>query len=248
MSVLKRISGRSVTAFIPECKTVVFSGNKADDILFDIECLLARDVTKEFINIDDQYGITHEPLDKSLKLTFTSGALYVEDGIVKTTGTVPNVHYVRLIGNGVNTVRSCLVSESTKRTSIFSNLFTYTSALPDSKWIRLCETVNSIVGYEMCNLVSSGGSKELKFDLDKECEISAELRDLVYLLVSECYLTPDGYIRVLLLPNIEGMSSSFQLKLLDTLDNIKGHSLTLSTAKISSAEAKKAASVVVISV
>ena len=55
---------------------------------------------------------------------------------------------------------------------------------------------------------------------------------IIYMLIAECFLTPKGYHRVLLLPNISYLSKEVQLNLLEVLDNIKGHSLTLSTAGV----------------
>ena len=55
---------------------------------------------------------------------------------------------------------------------------------------------------------------------------------MIYLLICECFQTPEGYSRVILLPNIESMSSKQQVNLIETLDNFSGHELVLSSGNI----------------
>lgn len=232
MSVIKRVStqvkGKTCSVSIPDSKTVILRGRLNLQILFTVESLLARDFTGNLAKIDSQYRYHYEPFEGESRLEFLNGVIIGANQTVKVEGEIPKIHCIRYLGNGFEEIRSFLLSETAVVNRLYTNTVKYTSALSPKSWVRMIAMVNSVVGYQMVTLTGT----DLKFNFESDDEIDEEGKKLIYLLISECFLTPDDYTRVVILPDISCLYPEVQVKLLDTLDNIAGHSLTLSAARL----------------
>lgn len=248
MSLIKAIktevNGKQVSVTLPDSKTVILRGRLSMHILYVVESLLSSDCTGYYADIDSQFGIKYEALDGLSQIMFNNGYLSGRDKCVMAAGVVPNFHCVRYIGNNVHQLRSFLLASDGNLNCLDHDLTKYSSVLADTQWIRMMAIVNDIVGYEMCELKEH----KIKFNMDVDSDIDEDTRGLIYILVAECFLTPPNYHRVLLLPDIIGLYPDTQVKLLDSLDNISGHTLTLSTARVQPADIVNSRSVTLLNV
>lgn len=221
------VNGKSIVFQVPDKRTVILKSRLSQQLLYIVESLLANDFTDYYKKIDMQYGLDYEERSGASTLQFTDGVLVGSERTVKSEGVIPKIHCIRYIGGYCKSIRSFLLSTESGVSSLYTDLTSYTTALPDSQWFRLIALVNSVVGYEMCSLKD----RKLMFDFDSG-DIDEEGCKLVYSLIAECFLTPEGYHRILLLSDIMFLYPEVQLNLLRALHSIKGHSLTLSSAKI----------------
>lgn len=233
MSLIKSISmeikNKPIQIGLPDKKTIILKGQNATQLLYVVESLLSQDVTGYYKDLDKIYGFDYSDLDGQSMITFNNGAIIGKNKISQVKGVVPDIHVVRYLGAS-NKLRSFYLSNTiTKQQPIYNNMTHYSHIIEDSSWIRLIAIANSIVGFDMVQLKNN----DLHFSFQETYPISVEGQKIVYLLLAECMLTPEGYSRVLLLPDINYLDVNVQIKLLEYLDNIKGHTLTLSLANIS---------------
>ena len=243
-SLTTQIKGRDRVIPFPAKKTIILRGMLGMDILHIVESLVTCDMTGYYSAQDVKYGFHYnEPTAETL-LSFEGGNLRGLNKVVTCCGSIPNIHCIRSIGNSFPNLRSTLLSQSGDLNQVSTVLTHYSSVLSDKQWLRLVTMVNSIVGYDMCRL----NGHELLLDLEYDCDISEDGRKIIYLLVAECFLTPEGYSRLLLVPDIGSLYPDVQIKLLGMLDNISGHMLTLSTARVQTSDLVSSESIVLINV
>lgn len=235
MSLIKgitmEISGRSVQVALPDKKTIILRGMHTLHILHILECLLAQDFTGYYDDTDKQYGFNYEKIEGVSSVVFNNGAILSKDSIVQTQGVVPNIHVIRYL-KGYTFRSFYLSSDLNTNSSLYTDLTKYSNSLQDIQWVRLITLVNNLVDFEFVKLEN----KNLYFDFDTDTAISDDGLKLIYSIIAECFLTPQGYSRVLLLPSMNVLSKDMQVKLMEILDNIKGHTLTLSLVDISPSE------------
>ena len=222
------LSGHKLGIDFPNSKTLILNGMNADDVIYRIESLLSSDYTSYFQNADKLYGFYYKEFDGDSVLYFKNGSYIIASSktkIVKSKNTIPNIHCIRYLGNGE--FRSFITMTDTKHTLLDTNMTKYNSNIPLQVWIRIVETTNKFVGYNYVEL------KDNKIEFNyKECDFSEEAQKMIYLLISECYLTPPKYERVLLLSNIDLLTTSQQVQFLELLDNFIGHDICISSAKV----------------
>lgn len=231
MSLLKTIqtcvSGFDIKVNLPEKKTVILKGNSALHLLHITEVLLARDFTGYYWEKDKDYGFNYLPVDGMSYIEFNGGTIFGKDKIIQIQGAIPNIHVIRYL-SGSN-IRSFYTTEDSGNFQpIYTDMTKYSNIIPDSQWIRFITIANDIIGHEVYKFEDNNITHKFLEDIN----IPVEGQELIYLLLAECFLTPEGYHRVLLLPNIEYLSLDRQIRLLEVLDDFKGHTLTLSTANI----------------
>lgn len=232
MSLLKKvstvISGQTVEVNLPDKKTILLRGRNSLQVIFIIESLLRQDFTDYFRTLDKQFGYDYSEPEGTSYIRFNDGIIMGKDKAIQIQGQVPNIHVVRYLGS-CNKIRSSYMSETMNtQANTEVDMTKYSHIIFDSQWIRLIASVNSILGFEFVKLEN----EQLQFNFDNTKEIGVEGQEIIYLLIAECTLTPEGYSRVLLLPNIPYLSPKTQVKLLEVLDNFRGHTLTLSLANI----------------
>lgn len=232
MSLIKsmstEISSRNIQVCFPEKKTIILRGTNALHIMHIIECLLGQDFTGYYWELDKQYGFNYNEVSGVSSVVFNSGAILGKDKVIQVQGVVPNIHVIRYL-NGYTFRSFYLTTTVGTYAPLYNDLTKYSHILQDTQWIRLISLVNNLVGFELVKLEDS----TLKFFFSSEFNISIDGQKLIYSLLAECFITPDNYSRVLLLPDMSILPKDIQIKYLETLDNIKGHTLTLSTANIS---------------
>lgn len=231
MSLIKcvttEISGRVIQVNLPEKKTLILRGSTALHLLHIVECLLGQDFTGYYWNLDKSYGFNYEEVSGESSIIFNDGAVFGKDKVTQVQGVIPNIHVIRYLSG--YTIRSFYLSTTVSSFSpIYDNLTKYYGILQDTQWVRLIMLVNNVLGFEFVRLEED----KLEFNQLRGSYISVEGQKLVYSIISECFLTPDKYSRVLLLPDIDVLPKDIQVRFLEVLDNIKGHTLTLSTANL----------------
>lgn len=233
-SINTEISGRGVQVYLPEKKTIILKGVNSLHIIHILECLLGQDFTGYYWELDKQYGFRYNEVSGVSSVVFNAGAILGKDKVIQLQGVVPNIHVIRYL-NGY-TFRSFYLSTTVGAdTTLYSDMTKYSHVLQENQWIRLVVLVNSLIGFEFVRL----DEESLKFDFRNDADISVDGQKLIYSLLAECFLTPDGYSRVLLLPDMSVLPNDKQVRFLEVLDDIKGHTLTLSTAKISASDVKE---------
>lgn len=217
---------------VPDRRTVILRGRLNLQVMFVVESLLSNDLTGYYVDKDKEYGYRYEDIKGVSRLIFQDGTISGINSSVSSEGLIPKIHCIRYLGNGHNKLRSFLLSDDASFSPVYTNLIKYSNKLSDKQWFRLFGMANSVVDYEMCKLEQG----ELQFDFDYDCDIDVDGRKIIYMLLSECFLTPKGYKRVLILPDISCLYPDVQLKLLSVLDNIGGHMITLSSARLQPAD------------
>lgn len=233
MSLIKgittEIQGRTIQVALPDKKTLVLRGSSSLPLhlLHIVECLLGQDFTGYYWKLDKSYGFNYLTVEGESSVSFNTGVIFGKDKVTQAVGSVPNIHVIRYLSG--YTFRSFYLTTTVgSYAPIYSNLTQYSGILQDTQWVRLISLVNNVLGFEFVEL----DGEHLEFNVLDASYVSVEGQKLVYSLMAECFLTPEGYSRVLLLPNIEVLPIDVQVRFIEVLDNIKGHTLTLSTAKI----------------
>lgn len=231
-----KINGKESSVKIPDKKTVILRGTHNVSVLFAVESLLNFDMTNYYLERDKSKGYHYAVPDGECYISFgDTGRLVGLGGKVTSQGNVPKIHCVRYLRDEAGgSIRSFIISEEGDTPyQLSTNLTKYSVKLPDSSWFRLTSMVNKVIGFDFCELRARGGNKEVYFKYDDAKTISVDGCKAVFMLLAECFLTPEGYHRIMLVPEIECLEAKKQLALLDALSNVKGHALTLSTVGVS---------------
>ena len=221
-----KLKGRLMEVVFPKKKTIILRGNNATDIIYRIESLLSNDYTAYYINADKMYGFSYENFDGESILNFSTGSIFGKAKVVSTRGQVPKMHCIRYLGKGV--FRSFVNVEHRGVKILNYDMTKYDGEISDVIWYRIIETTNALVGSKIVDLKDN----KLEFNFVENSDLSVEAQKFIYMIISECYLTPLGYSRILLFSDIYIMPASWEAKLLETLDNIAGHSVCLSNAEV----------------
>lgn len=224
-SIQTSINSEFVNLQFPNSKNIVLRGDrsKCENIIYLLECILLNDYTDYYGGLDRQKGYNYHSLDSQTIVTFSDGAMLGKEKHIEKSGTIPKFHVIRYIAG--SEIRSFYISNSMK--SKMTSVMQYSKDLTYEEWIRLVANVNRVCGVEFCSI----DNNTLVFNEQYKDDINFKL---IYLLISECFVTPEGYTRVILLPNIDSMSSKQQLALIETLDNFPGHEVIISSCKIDS--------------
>lgn len=212
---------------LPDKKTVVLQGENKENIMYLIETLLSRDYTDYYAKIDRNYGFYYFPLSKISVLEFTNGKIIGKKSTIKINGEIPKIHCIRYVKDGI--IRSFLCSDYTEKNNcaLTENLTRYTDRIDETIWNKLLKTVNDFIGYDVVTVKD----KELHFNFTPN-QYSVEAQKTIYMLISECFITPSDYLRIVLLSDIETLTVEQQLELIKVLDNIKGHEMLFTTCPI----------------
>lgn len=231
MSLLKslntEVNNRALQVNFPDKKSLILRGTNALQVIHIVECLLSQDFTGYYAELDKKYGFRYDNVYGLSSLVFNAGAILGKNKETQVQGVVPNIHTIRYLG--CYTIRSFyLTNVAGTYAPLYNNMTRYSHVIQDIRWVRLLALVNNVVGFELVKLEN----EQLKFNFVENGEIGVDGQKLIYSLIAECFLTPDGYSRVLLLPDMNILPKNIQVRFLELLDDINGHTLTLSTANI----------------
>lgn len=224
------VKGKERAITLPNKKSIVLTSDEDIDkeqVVYLIETLLSREYTDYYAKIDRNYGKTYLPLSKISVLDFTNGKIIGKNSTIKINGTIPNIHCVRYVSHGIIRSFLCQNTEKNGICELNYNMTRYTKEIPELVWVRLIETVNKFLGYKVVDLVDN----ELRFNFT-QTSYTIEAQKIIYMLISECMLTPNDYLRVVLLSDIECLTPKQQFDLILTLDNIKGHEMLVSCGEV----------------
>ena len=214
-------------SFPTEKNTVLFRGTRSLQVLHTVESLLSRDFTDYYVDVDKQYGYHYDEKQGVSQLMFDTGSIYGKEHVTSVDGKLPNIHCIRYLNNGI--FRSFYITDNIKVTYIDACMTDYnTNVIPLTDWYRLFAMVNNLIGSEI--VVFDG--QHIRFNFNENSDWSVEAQKFVYLIIAECFITKDDFKRVLLMPDIDILYPTQQIRLLELLDNIKGHELTLSSGRI----------------
>lgn len=219
-SIQTTIDSEFISVKFPNKQSIILRGRecKLEQILYLLECSFMNDFTDYYGEIDRKKGYNYYPLDGQTLVTFTDGAIRGKDKRVEKSGIIPQFHVIRYVSG--SEIRSFYISKS------MSNFVdSFSKQLTSDDLIRLVANVNKVCGCEFCKVEDSKITFNDAYTSDENCK-------LIYLLIAECFQTPEGYMRVILLPNIKTMSGKQQARLIETLDNFNGHELLLSSGNI----------------
>ena len=136
---------------------------------------------------------------------------------------MPRIHCIRYTKGG--RLRSFLLSSDSSDEVIGTNMTIFSSVISDSKWSRLVAIVNKLIGYEVVKLDIK--SRKISFDIHSYNDWSEDAIKFVYLLISEAMLTPDKYTRVMLLSEVDILSTSQVTELIKTLSSISRNEMLI---------------------
>ena len=221
------VNGNLLSVPFPDKKTIILRGSNGLQILHIVESLLSNDFTGYYFEADKQYGFYYKPVTGMSQLAFNDGSIYGKDKAIHTQGVIPKIHCIRYLGKS-NKIRSFVISNDLQYSELYVDTTKYSTALTVAQWMRLISLINKVVGFEMVTLED----EQLSIQFREDYEIPVEGQQIIYMLIAECFVTPQGYSRVLLLPDIPYLSGKVQAELLETIDNINGHTLTLSSGSV----------------
>lgn len=234
MSVIKFASfqdadGGLIGVELPNKKTIFVRGKLSEHFLYVVESMLARDTSGYYGKLDGSAGKSYQDVDGEMCLLFNDGAIRSNERVIQVNGALPSTHVIRYTGVD-STFRSFLLENSlTTHSPVYSDMRKYSHIIDDAKWVRLIAVVNNLLGFEFAKL--SDGS--LSFSPRTDCHFTVEAQKFMYMLMAECYLTPDGFSRILLLSDMPFLEKEDEIKFISCLGTIPYHSLTLSTSRAS---------------
>ena len=206
-----------------EKKAVLLTGTYAFDILHLFEHIYGMDIPDNFAEIDAGYGVSYRVFTGAGYIDWQGMKAYTDKDVVKHERGVPKFHIIRWVCG--NTIRSYCMSDTAHTLSLYANLASPNLKVSAKTYYRVVSIVNRILGCDVVSYSSDG----LAFAwADGIC---IEAQKLVYQLVAECFLTPQGYQRLILLPSVPFIDKDLMLRLINALINIGGHRLLLSTLK-----------------
>lgn len=241
------VNNRKQSIVFPNKKSIILKGNNTNELFSVMERLLGQDMTDYYPTIDEvEYNILYQKIGMQSQLHFTDGVLIGKDLTVKKSGSIPTVHCIRYLKN--NKFRSFITEDKNKHNNqiLFTNTTKYSDSIPMTTWQRIITTVNSFIGAEFVSYDMN--TRQLVFATENAEGWTYKAEKIIYMLISECYLTPEGISRVLLLPQIECMTAKQEMELIEVLDNIKGHCLLLSDINVSFNDIPKNSALTVISI
>lgn len=215
------IDSEFISIKFPNKQSIILRGRerKLEQILYLLECSLMNDFTNYYGDLDCKKGYNYYELNGQTIVTFTNGAIRGKDKCIEKSGDIPKFHVIRYVSG--SEIRSFYISKSMN-----NSMYSFSKRLTSDELIRLVANVNKVCGCDFCSIEGSKITFNKDYTNDDNCK-------LIYLLIAECFQTPEGYMRVILLPNIKGMTSKQQALLIETLDNFNGHELLLSSGSIS---------------
>ena len=230
----------SVEVRFPEVSGVVVGGTDRIEVLHLLECLFSREFCIGSYCFDEGCGFEYDSDYGLCRLDFESGFVSydAERGGFKVCGDLPNLHIVRYLHDGY--VRSTLVGGITSSKegnftdfSIDLDMHVHSSMLSDVAWWRICGVTNTLLGYTAVEYRGGG----ISFHFLPLRYFSIDAQRLVYLLVSECMLTPTGYHRILLLSDLDYfVKGRQQAVVFSKLCTLPRHSYGVSAGDISSSD------------
>lgn len=212
------IDNRMININFQGNKLVSLSGDESnkDTILYTLERFFAQDFGSYYDEIDSNLGVNYKKLEGNSTLKYVSGISTYSDLKLQNRGTLTYIHCIRYINK--DRIRSFIIDSNVTSEVIGTNMTVFSSVISDSKWSRLATLVNNLVEYECVKLDIK--SRKLSFDIHSYKGWSEETIKFVYLLISESMLTPDKYTRVILLSEIDILSTEQVAKLIKTLSSI----------------------------
>ena len=202
---------------------ILVKGDNALQFLYEIECLLAIDLTKQYGENDYLYCQPYKEIEGVVKLQFDTGAMIGAKDRVIIEGVSPHIHCIRYLGK--DSFRSFLVTDDVSCSKIGSSLTRKNHILSDVEWHRLILLTNRVVGFELVAL--KGDELCFSFIEDESCGITVEMQKLVYLLLSDCSLSIDDYERIVLIPDMFGISKEICIRLFQAICGLKNHGVLL---------------------
>lgn len=213
------------------------------EIMHILESLIIGDTVGYLQDYDKKYGCYYTKNEDS-ELSFTNGSsIKISNRKAYFNGKTPDIHCVRHIGDGE--VRSTLLNNDVDNASNKTSLYKYSDILTMPQWVRLIETVNNIVGAE---IVSLSSDKNLCFDFKTNYTYSIEAQQFIYTLIAECFLTPENYKRLVLLPKLDFLTTRQSLDLIRYLGNIPKHELLLTDLKLKPTDIQENDDIVIVSI
>lgn len=221
--------GRVISITLPDKKSIVFCGSTNDNYY-------VMDLMRVMFGVDYNDNLGHlkyraeEILKNNASLRFTTGSIYINKGSVRIDGRIPYLHIVQPDNHGG--IRSYLVSQSVSVKDLDVDMTHYNESIPHTDWIRLAELFNRYAERECVEIIEVGTNEsgapiyELRFN-----DITEELQT-VWLLMSESFLTPQNYLRIVLLPELDGFDGDSMFRLIDLVDNISRLEMVITTAEV----------------
>ena len=214
-------NGVSIDVAFPDKSLLLVKGN-SNIFLHLVESLLAYDFTGNLVNDTKQYN--YEGVSS---LVFDSGVLTGQEKRVFDEGVIPKIHSIRYLEDSDN-IRSFLIGGDSEGDMISNSTLKKTGAISDESWVRITQVLNNLFGYTAVSIENSN----LIFSFEERPELSEKVQKIMFLLLAECYLTPSGYERLVILPNMTGVNKSVLSKFMYQLILTSGKTTVMTSADL----------------
>lgn len=203
-----------------------------DTIIYTLERFFANDFGTYYNDIDSNLGVNYANVEFPCSIEYSNSYCKYTGNRFKFLGHTPSIHCIRYINNSI--IRSFILKNSKIDNEIIGvDMTKFNSGVSDSKWKRLALLVNNLIGSDVVNLDLT--HRSLFLTTTPVNDWSEEAIKFVYLLVSESIITPEDYIRVILLSHVSMLSSEQLEKLIDTLKSISKGDMVVLSDRISQA-------------
>lgn len=220
---------RIINVVLPDKKSIVLCGSEDDN-------LYVMDLLRVMLGVDynDNLGYLKYRAEDILKskasLRFTTGNVYISNGSVRIDGKIPYLHVVQPTNNGG--IKSYLISPLVQGTDLDVDMTVYNESIQYSDWIRLVELFNRYAGRDCAQIVEVNKDSTVQHGYQLRFNNITEELKTVWLLMSESFLTPQNYLRIVLLPKMNGFDSDKMFKLIDLVDNIGKLEMVITIADV----------------
>lgn len=236
---LKRISFVSDGQFklleVSKSKLVQLVGdNKAMDTAISVvERSIVSDFSAFYDSFDNIEGVIYSSEIEQANLEFDYGSLsYINSKVVKRFSTKRDFHCIRYVGGDKIRSSTSPLSSDTPPDNFGVSLLEYSNALSSASWTRLRKLYNDIVGFNSMQV--SHKNKTISFDFKDNTEWTTDALELMYILLSESFISSHRGIRVILLSKMNCFTSSVQFgKFLHGLQNISNLECIIFTNEVS---------------
>ena len=219
---------------LPDKRIIQVQGSDANVFISLIERIVATDFSDFYDNYDAQFGIEGTNF-KQVTAHFSFGDfIYKNDVINERYNTSRALHCVRYVG-GKN-IRSTFSNTDEKPSTLGVSLTEFTSAINKASWLRLEMLINYVIGDTFFKV--DYNNAKITFDFEKTADFSKDLAKIMYLIVSECFVSISSGQRFVCLSKIEGIIDEQMERLLYSLVRISNIDTVFFVNDIS-ADAKK---------
>ena len=241
------LNDRTVSIDFKEGSCQIINSSYILEIMHILETLIIGDSVGYLQDYDRSLGCYYSNNDESELIFSNNSSVRIFNRKVFFNGEIPKIHCVRHISNAK--IRSSLLNGSIIEEPTNVDMTKYSNAITDQQWLRCISLMNQLIGSDIVDLSSNRTLLRNSFyrGMARD-DINLDVQKFIYTIVAECFLTPDGYKRLVLLPRLEFLGTRLALDLIKTLGKISKHELLISDLKVTTKDIREDDNIIIVNI